>query len=110
MSTDRASTDAGTADLSIGVYDEEREGIDRAATERSRYLARTTALDERPAKAVALSEMGFSDAGIAKRLDATEATVTGYFDAVVERYGIGATFPKTPAQRGDLNATGGDAR
>lgn len=106
MSADRAAGDS--IGVSVGVFDEEAIGVDRAATERGRYLARTTALDDRPAKAVALSEMGFSDAGIARRIDATEATVTGYLDAVIERYGIGATFPKTPAQRGELNATGGE--
>lgn len=105
MSTDRAA--GNSAGLPVGVFNEESIGVDRAATERARYLTRTTALDDRPAKAVALSEMGFSDAGIAKRIDATEATVTDYLDAVVERYGIGATFPQAPEQRGELNATEG---
>lgn len=110
---DELVTDGGTrsatADtaLGVGVYDEDAVGVDRAAEERGRYLERTTALDKRPAKAVALSEMGYTDSGIAKRLDATEATVADYLDRVAERYGIGATFPKTPEQRGELNATGG---
>jgi DNA-binding NarL/FixJ family response regulator len=105
------SVPADTTALNAGVYDENAVGIERAAEQRGRYIKQTTALDTRPAKAVALSEMGFSDSGIAKRLGATEGTVTDYLDAVAERYGIGATFPKKKTeQRGELNATGGERR
>jgi hypothetical protein len=75
---------------------------DRAATERARYLDRTTSLDRDHAEAVAYAELGYSDAGIAKRMPVTEATVTAWLDAVADRYGAEAVYPTPVDERGDL--------
>ena len=62
-------------------------------------------LNERPALAVAYSVFDFIDHGIPRRIDATEATVTSYLDAVAKKYGIEPTFPKLEDERGDLTPT-----
>ena len=67
--------------------------LDRWASRRGEYLASTTMLSRSEAAAVAYSERGFSDAGIAKQVDATAGTVTQYLDRAVARFGPGVRLP-----------------
>jgi len=66
----------------------EYEDDDRYATQRGRYLSRTTELRKPEAKAVAYSELGYSSNGIAKKLDTGESTVEGYLEKAIARYGF----------------------
>lgn len=61
---------------------------DRYATQRGRYLAKTTELRLPEAKTVAYSERGYSHYGIAKRLDTTESTVKTYAEGALALYGL----------------------
>jgi|APHM01.1.fsa_nt_gi hypothetical protein len=76
--------------------DETREGlpIGRWASRRAEYLAQTTVLPTPAAEAVAYSELGYSDAGISKQVDAAEGTVTAYLDRAVAHYGPAARHPR----------------
>jgi DNA-binding CsgD family transcriptional regulator len=77
---------------------------DRQAVERARYLNRTTDLRRRVCETIAYAERGYSSAGIAKKIDATEGTVSNYLDRAVAHLGPEAVFPRAEADRGDLNA------
>jgi len=89
--------------------DAEAVDDDRAAVERARYLDRTTDLDRDHARAVALAELGYSDAGVARRLGVAEATATKWLDDVADRYGASAVHPKCADERDDLRPTNTDA-
>ena len=54
-----------------GDSDGDSLGLERWAERRAEYLEATTLLSHREGLAVAYSEQGFSDSGIAKRIDAT---------------------------------------
>lgn len=69
---------------------------DRYATQRSRYLARTTELRRPEAKAVAYMELGYSHRGAAERLDTTESTVQSYLERAMARYGLEVTETLLP--------------
>jgi len=58
---------------------------DRQAVERARYLNRTTDLRRRVCETIAYAERGYSSAGIAKKIDATEGTVSNYLDRASSR-------------------------
>ena len=73
---------------------------DHEARERGRYLARTTTLTEREARAIAYSELGYSDSGIAKRIECEGATVKRYRERAAARYGHRAIEPKPSQERG----------
>lgn len=61
---------------------------DRYATQRGRYLARTTDLRQPEAEAVAYSERGYSFDGIAKKLDVSESTAQEYMERAMALYGL----------------------
>lgn len=73
-----------------------RRDDERFAELRSRYLAQTTGLDRKVAGAVAWSEIGYSESGIAKRIDRAEGTVGAYLDEVVEEYAPQAAHVRHP--------------
>ena len=77
-----------------GDTDGDSLGLERWASRRAEYLERTTVLSNREALAVAYSEQGFSDSGIAKRIDATESTVGTYLDRAVAAFGPTARHPR----------------
>jgi len=77
---------------------------DRQAVERARYLSRTTDLRRRVCETIAYAERGYSSAGIAKKIDATEGTVSNYLDRAVAHLGPEAVYPRAEADRGELNA------
>jgi hypothetical protein len=70
-------------------------GDERKATERARWLARKTDMNRKVAEAVAWSELGFSAAGIAKKVDRAESTVKGYLEQAGARYGLEAMWART---------------
>ena len=57
------------------------------AKERGRYLEATTDLRGPEAEAVAYSELGYSNAGIAEKIDSTTSTVGEYLDRAIAQYG-----------------------
>lgn len=57
------------------------------AHERARYVEATTDLRGPEADAVAYSELGYSNHGIAKRIDSTTSTVGTYLQRVIAQYG-----------------------
>jgi predicted transcriptional regulator len=65
---------------------------------RSSYLTQTADLRDPVAEAVAWSELGYSESGIAKRVNRAEATVGTYLDDVAERYGAEAIYARTPEE------------
>lgn len=77
-------------------------GLDREAVKRARFIARTTGLEDRHARAVALAEQGYSDHGIAGILDVTPGTVTAWLDDVADHYGAEAVHPTPADERGAL--------
>jgi hypothetical protein len=70
-------------------------GLGRWASRRGEYLEATTLLSRREGLAVAYSERGFSDAGIAKRTDSTAGTVGNYLDRAVAYAGPAARYPRS---------------
>lgn len=62
--------------------------VQRYATQRGRYLARTTDLRKPEAKAIAYAEQGFSINGISKKLDVSESTVKDYLERAMAQYGL----------------------
>ena len=82
--------------------------LDRWASRRGEYLASTTILSRSEAEAVAYSERGFSDGGVAKQMDSTAGTVTQYLDRAVARFGPGVRLPcleEDPPIEADLAPT-----
>ena len=71
---------------------------DRYATQRARYISRTTDLRKPEARAVAYSERGYSIRGAAKRLDTTESTVQAYLQRAMARYGLGVSETLLPGE------------
>lgn len=64
-----------------------RSDLKTKAKERGRYVAATTDLRDAEAEAIAYSELGFSEGGIAKKIDSTTSTVGEYLDRAVAQYG-----------------------
>lgn len=69
---------------------------DRYATQRSRYLAKTTELRKPEAKAVAYTERGYSFDGVAKQMDTSESTVKDYMQRAMALYGLEVTETLLP--------------
>lgn len=76
--------------------------LDREALERARFIARTTGLDDRHARAVALAEQGYADHAIARALDVAPSTATAWLDDVADRFGAEAVHPTPAEDRGAL--------
>lgn len=85
------------------------DDLERWVTQRAAFLTRATVLSQSEAEAVAYSERGFSDSGIAHRVDATAGTVTNYLDRAVARFGpeVRHSRPDPDADR-ELTPVGGD--
>ena len=64
-----------------------RSDHERLAHERAQFLQRQTDLRPPEAEAVAWSELCYSDAGIAKRIDTSASTVGDYLERAVAQYG-----------------------
>ncbi|CCC41960.1 hypothetical protein [Haloquadratum walsbyi] len=74
----------------------------RDAEKRAQYVARTTDLDHRKALALAYSEQGCSERGIADNIDSTKGTVSNYLDEIGERYGPETVVATGIAEKEDL--------
>ena len=61
---------------------------DRYTTQRSAQLARELDLRRPEAYAVAYSERGYSHSGMAKRMDSSTGTVSGYLERATVLYGF----------------------
>lgn len=66
----------------------EYEGDERYATQRARYLARSTNLRKIEGEAVAFAERGYSANGIAKKMDTSASTAQGYLKRAWAEYGM----------------------
>ena len=75
-----------------------RSDLETRANERARYIEATTDLSSSEADAVAYSELGYSESGIAKQIDSTASTVGTYLDRVVAQYGPEAAHAKRPSE------------
>jgi|APHM01.1.fsa_nt_gi hypothetical protein len=75
-----------------------RSDLETRANERARYIEATTDLSSSEADAVAYSELGHSESGIATRIDSTASTVSTYLDRVVAQYGPEAAHAKRPSE------------
>jgi len=88
---------------------------DRWVGRRRQILRRRDGLDTRVATAIAWHELGYTSAGVAKRIGSTAGTVRGYFDRVADEHGPAAVVIKRETELGvhaPLRApsmTGGDA-
>jgi len=71
-----------------------RRNEERFVALRSSYLTQTAGLRDPVAEAVAWSELGYSESGIAARIGRAEATVGGYLDDIAERFGPKATYAR----------------
>lgn len=71
---------------------------DRYATQRGRYLAKTTDLRKPEAEAVAYTERGYSFDGVAKRMDTSESTVKDYMQRAMALYGLEITETLLPEE------------
>lgn len=78
---------------------------ERPALERARFLRRSADMDvtRKQAHALALREMGYTHAPIARELGSTETTVKGWLHRFAARYGLSAIETKWEEQRGDLS-------
>jgi len=75
-----------------------RSDLETRANKRARYIEATTELSSSEADAVAYSELGYSESGIAKAIDSTASTVGTYLDRVVAEYGPEAAHAKRPSE------------
>ena len=72
----------------------EYEDDERYATQRARYLARSTNLRKVEARAVAYAERGYSTNGIASQMDTSQSTAQGYLKRAWAEYGMGVGLTK----------------
>lgn len=70
------------------------EDIDRWAKKRGQYLASTTDYNENKLQALAYAELGYSEAGISKRVDVTSSTVKSWFEDIEKEYGATVFYPR----------------
>lgn len=75
-------------------------------SERVRFLKRDTEFKEAICKAIALSERGYTESGIAGKVGVTKGTVSNWLDKVEDRHGLEAVMPKMPNKRGSLSSVG----
>lgn len=59
----------------------------RFVDKRAEYLKRVLDIDERKARAVGYSDLGYSDAGIAQEMAVTEGTASSWLDDVARKHG-----------------------
>lgn len=71
---------------------------ERWAERRSQYLKRATPLDETDAEIVAWSELGYSTAGISKKVKLGESTVKAHLDEIAETHGEKAVYARRADQ------------
>lgn len=74
---------------------------EHVAEQRASELARLHSLRKPVARACAYREMGYSFSGIATKVDATDSTVSNWFDKLEsqDRFGWGVAMPKPEAER-----------
>lgn len=70
----------------------------RRVTLRANEIATTTPLSDRAARAVAYAECGYSESGIASKLDCAEKTAHAYLERAVAHCGWAVAWP-TPEER-----------
>lgn len=107
--TASADTDGGSTTTNpdadpteFGVLPETHHDVERVASERGAYLAATTDLDRRQGRSVGYLELGFSDAGAARKIGVAPTTVSGWISRTVAQYGPRVGFPTPASERGDL--------
>ena len=76
-----------------------RSDLETRANERARYIEATTDLRAAEANAIAYSELGYSNGGIAKKIDATASTVGEYLQRAIAQYGPEAAHARADFQR-----------
>ena len=76
-----------------------RSDLETRANERARYIEATTDLRAAEANAIAYSELGYSNGGIAKKIDATASTVGEYLQRAIAQYGPEAAHARADLQR-----------
>lgn len=64
------------------------ESDERFATQKGRYIAKTTELRKNEGTAIAWSELGYSNGGIAKKMDTSEGTVSSWKGRAMALYGL----------------------
>jgi len=74
------------------------EARQRWADRRQQYLKRATPLDETDAEIVAWSELGYSSAGIAYKVDLGESTVRSHLKEIADKHGERAIYALRPDQ------------
>lgn len=80
----------------MGVSDE------RQATQRGRYLSQTTDLRLNEAKAIAWSELGYSNSAIAREMDTSKSTVSGWKRRAIALYGLEIAHARRPEELDNL--------
>lgn len=71
---------------------------DRSAHQRGAFLAQRYDLREPVALALAYRERGWSHAGIAKKVDMSEATIASYMADLTDRFGPAVVETKLPSE------------
>jgi len=69
---------------------------ERQATQRGRYLSQTTDLRLNEAKAIAWSELGYSNGAIAREMDTSKSTVSGWKRRAMALYGLEIAHALSP--------------
>lgn len=75
-----------------------RDDPERWATERGRFIKRTTQLDDTDAEIVAYAELGFSSAGIAKKIELGHSTVKSHFEEIKDNAVTSVLMTRKPDQ------------
>ena len=71
---------------------------ERKATQRGRYLSQTTDLRLNEAKAIAWSEIGYSNGAIARQMDTSKSTVSGWKRRAMALYGLEIAHALLPGE------------
>lgn len=72
-----------------------KEALDKA---RVAYISKVWDVNKNCARAYILSEMGYSNSGIANLLDMTSGTIDRYQDTMESKLGKSAWFPISPSK------------
>lgn len=75
---------------------------ERKAKQRGRYLSKTTELRLNEAEAIAWSELGYSNSAIAKNMDTSKSTVSGWKRRAMALYGLEIAHALRSQNLGDL--------
>jgi DNA-binding NarL/FixJ family response regulator len=86
-----------------------RERPERWADRRAQHLKRVTPLDETDAEIVAFGELGYSSAGIAKRVELGEGTVRSHLREIACEHGERAVYARRADELALKDGLGGDS-